>query len=136
MLHYFDDFFIVFSLNTNFESRKIEWKFFCLFLDLFINEKKKKFDIKLNFLDIKLNTLTIKTRFFEKKLSKIKNLIAVVLQKNHFLRHDLEKLIDFLIFCVKIIVFNRFFFILFYKTFDREVFYYNIIKSMRDDFFW
>ena len=76
----------------------------------------------------------MKIRLSKTKLKKIKKLIVFVLNFQHLRKQKFEKLIDFLTFCVKIIIFDRFFFISFYKIFERLNYYYNIINALRQNF--
>ena len=107
----------------------------CVCFSICTSTSKKKFDTCFDFLDIFLNSIVMKTRFFENKFMKTKKLIVNALRSHNFQKKNLEKLINFLIFCVKIIIFDRSFFISLYKTLDRINHICNIITTMRVDFF-
>lgn len=107
-----------------------------MLFDFYINEKKKKSSTCLNFFDIEFDSMIIKTRFFEKKLQKIKNLMTIVFRLNHLFKRNFEKFVDFLIFCVKIIIFDRSFFTSLYKILNKNKYYCNITKFIRSNRFW
>ena len=76
----------------------------------------------------------METRFSKKKLTKTKKLINNALRVNNILKHNLEKLIDFLTFCAKIIILDCSFFILLYKALDRATHFINITNVIRSNF--
>ena len=79
------------------------------------------------------DNINMKTRFSFQKHVRIMKLIVNVVDISNFDHRELKSLIDFLSFCVKIVVFDRFFFISLYIVFRRHVFKYNIIFDMRDN---
>ena len=135
MLHYLNDFFIVFSFDIDIKFHKTQFKLICDFLNLHQNVTKKDFDTILEFLDILMNSMIMKIKFFKEKLEKTIKLIVVALSNRSFFQKKLEQLIDFLVFCAKIMISDRFFLISFHKALNRRFFYYYINNVMRADFF-
>ena len=108
-------FFYHFFFDIDIKFHKVQVKLIYNFLDFHQNVTKKNFDTIFEFLDILMNSMIMKIRLFKKKLEKTIKLIVVALSnRSFFQKKKLEQLIDFLIFCAKVIVFDRFFFIFFF----------------------
>ena len=130
-----NDFFIIFFFDIDIKFHKAQFKLICDFFDLHQNVTKKDFDTIFEFFDILINSMIMKIKLFKKKLEKVIKLIVVALSNRSFFQKKLEQLIDFLIFCAKIMIFDRFFFISFHKAFNRRFFYYHINNVIRVNFF-
>ena len=79
----------------------------CLELRVKVNEKKSICFTKAEFLNIELNSMKIKARLLLDKLDKARIIVIVALSKNFILYIDLQSLVDFLSFAVKVIVLER-----------------------------
>ena len=73
---------------------------------------KKNVDILIDFLNIFFDNINMKIRFSFQKHVRVMKLIVNAVDVLNFNYRELKSLIDFLSFCVKIVVFNRFFFII------------------------
>ena len=75
----------------------------------------------------------MKTRLLELKLKRAKELVIVTINVDNFNYRELNILVNFLLFCVKIIIFNRFFLSTLYDSLKKYIKKYYIIVVMRQD---
>ena len=116
VLHYFDDFLIIMKSHIDFESFKIIWRNICDVLDFETNAKKKKFDTKFEFLNIELDNEIMKVWLSLVKLARTMNAVNVTFIANTFTYRQIDFLVNFLFFCAKIVISERFFLIFLYLT--------------------
>ena len=80
--------------------------------------EKKKFDTKFEFLNIELDNEIMKIRFFSIKLTKAMKFVNETFIENFFTHRQIDFFVNFLFFCAKIVIFERFFFIFLYRIRD------------------
>ena len=120
ILHYLNDFLTIMKSFIDSKSFKIIWRNHCECFDFEINKKKKKFNIKFEFLNIKFDNEIIKIKFFSIKLTKTMKIVDAIFIANIFTYRQIEFFVNFLIFCSKVVVSKRFFLILFYIVRNRS----------------
>ena len=111
IFHYLNDFLIIMKFLIDSKSFKKTWQHICEIFDLETNQKKKKFDTKFEFLDIELDNKIMKVKFFSNKLIKTVKAIAEILIARIFTYRQIDSLVNFLFFCIKVVVSKRFFLI-------------------------
>ena len=115
ILHYLNDFLTIMKFFIDFRSYKIIWRKICKIFDFEINEKKKKFDTKFEFLNIEFDNEIMKIRFFSIKLTKAIKVVNAIFIANTFTYRQIDFFANFLLFCAKIVMFKRFFFVFFVR---------------------
>ena len=139
ILHYLDDFLIILKFLIDSKSFKKIWRQICENLDFEINEKKKKFDTKFEFLDIELDDEVMKIKLFSVKLTKTMKVVDAILIANTFTYRQIDFFVSFLFFCSKVVVSRRFFLISLYVIRNRIKNAHKscrIIEAMRLDLRW
>ena len=106
----------------------------CNELNFRVNHKKNICFITIEFLNIELNNIIIKTKLFNKKLKKIKLTVATTLQKLFIIYFNLQLLIDFFLFAIKIVISNRVFLRRFFDAFRNNTRRYRIISVIKLNF--
>ena len=106
-MHYLNDFFIILIFEANAARFQFDFDNLCLELRIKVNEKKSVCFTKAKFLNIELNSMKMKARLLLDKLDKARMIVIVALNKNFILHIDLQLLVDFLSFAVKVIVFEK-----------------------------
>ena len=136
--YYLDDFFFVFSFDTDTKSYKKMWVLTCEEFDFRTNAKKKQSNIVMSFLSIKLNFDLMKIKLFANKFERVKKLVHDVNNDffNSISHQKFDELIDFLFFCARMIVFERIFLISFYRILDFKSREIHINVDMRVDLIW
>ena len=109
VLYYLNDFFIILTLEANIARFQFDFDNLHLELRVTVNEKKSIYFTKAEFLSIELNSIKMKVRLSLDKLDKARMIVIVVLSKNFILHIDLQLLVDFLSFAIKVIVLERLF---------------------------
>ena len=100
---------------------------FCLIYD---QMSKKNVDILIDFLNIFFDNINMKIRFSFQKHVRVMKLIVNVVDVSSLNHRELKSLINFLLFCVKIVVFNRFF-LFHYTSLFVDMFLNIILFSIR-----
>ena len=121
VLYYFDNFFTILTSSINLEKHKRTWRNLCNKLDFRTNKSKEISNIIVDFLDIEFDSIKMKTRFTLAKYARVIKLIIVAFSATNLNYCELDVLVDFLSFCVKIIVFNCFFLISLYLFLKRSI---------------
>ena len=119
ILHYLNDFLTIMKFLIDFRSYKIIWRKICKIFDFETNEKKEKFDTKFEFLNIEFDNEIMKIRLFSIKLTKTMKVVNVIFIVNIFTYRQIDFFANFLFFCVKIVMFERFFFVFLYVVRNR-----------------
>ena len=119
VLHYLNDFLIIMKFLIDSESFKKTWQHICEILDLETNQKKKKFDTKLEFLGIELDSEIMKVRLSSNKLVRAVKAVDETLTARTLTYRQIDSLVDFLFFCIKIVVSKRSFLISLYIARDQ-----------------
>ena len=96
-----------------------------------INHIKNTREIVTNFLNIELNNIFIQTKFFSNKLARIKNIIKNLLNKSIISHRKFEIAIRFLLFIIKIVVFEKMFLKRLFDIIYKSVFIIRIISIMK-----
>ena len=139
VLHYLNDFLIIMKFLIDSKSFKKTWQHICEILDLETNQKKKKFDTKLEFLDIELDSEIMKVRLFSNKLVRTVKAVDETLTARILTYRQIDSLVDFLFFCIKVVVSRRSFLISLYiarnqtRSVNRSC---KIIEAMRLNLQW
>ena len=139
IFHYLDDFLIIIKFFTNSKPFKKKWQNICQNLDLETNQKKKKSDTRFEFLDIELDSEIMKIKFFSTKLTRAMKSVNEILIKKFFTYRQIDFLVSFLLFCTKIVIFERFFLISLYIARNRTKNvnkFCRIIETMRLNLQW
>ena len=119
ILYYLDDFFIILKFLIDSKSFKKIWRQICENFDFEINEKKKKFDTKFEFLNIEFDNEVMKIKLFSIKLTKTREIVDAIFIANIFTYRQIDFLVNFLFFCSKIVVSKRSFLISLYVIRNR-----------------
>ena len=128
ILHYLNDFLIILKSFIDSKSFKKIWRHICEDFDFETNEKKEKFDTKLEFLNIELNNEIMIVKLFSIKLSKTMKIVDAIFIAKTFTYRQIESFVNFLFFCSKVVMSKRFFLISFYIVRNRI---WNVNKSCK-----
>ena len=128
-----NDFFIILTLEVNAARFQFDFNNLCLKLRVKVNEKKSVYFTKVEFLSIELNNIKIKARLLLDKLNKARMIVIVVFSKNFILYIDLQLLVDFLLFIIKVIVLERLFLRRLFDALKINAQRYRVTRYMRLD---
>jgi len=90
----------------------------------------------MKFLSIEINSKAIETRLPFAKLQRARDLVVATTKAKTLSHQSLEILVDFLFFCVKVVVSRRVFLSILYVFLARDMRYHSIIASMARDIVW
>ena len=106
----------------------------CTKLELKVNHKKNVCDIIVEFLNIKFDNDFMKTRLLKKKFERAIQKIKLILKQSSLLHIELQSLVNFFSFVVKMMISSKTFLRRLYDTFRIKVHRHHIIAIMRFDF--
>ena len=136
ILHYLDDFFAILLSRVDSILYQKHIDDLCIELELKINHKKNICDTIVDFLDIELDNELMKARLFKKKLERAIHEIKSTLKQSSLLHIELQSLIDFLSFVVKMMISSKTFLRRLYDALCTRVHRHHIIAIMRLDLQW
>ena len=136
ILHYLDDFFAILLSRVDSILYQKHIDDLCIELELKINHKKNICDTIVDFLDIELDNELMKARLFKKKLERAIHEIKSTLKQSSLLHIELQSLVDFLSFVVKMMISSRTFLRRLYDAFRTKAHRHHIIAIMRFNFQW
>ena len=136
ILYYLNDFFVILFSSIDTILYQSQFDDLCVELKLKVNHKKDVCDMMIDFLDIELDNELMKTRLLSKKLERVVHEIKFALEQ-YFLSHiELQSLVKFLSFVVKMIISNKTFLRRLYDAFRTKISRHRIISTMRLDLQW
>ena len=136
ILHYLDDFFAILLSRVDSILYQKHIDDLCIEFELKINHKKNICDTIVDFLDIELDNELMKARLLKKKLERVIHEIKSILKQSSLLHIELQSLVDFFSFVVKMMISSKTFLRRLYDAFRTWVYRHHIIAIMRFDFQW
>ena len=136
ILHYLNDFFVILSSSIDAILYQSQFDDLCVELKLKVNHKKNICDTTIDFLNIELDNELIKARLLSKKLERVVHEIKFALEQSFLSHIELQSLMNFLSFVVKMIISNKTFFRRLYDALRTKVSRHRIISIMKFDLQW
>ena len=133
ILHYLDDFFAILLSRVDSILYQKYIDDLCIKFEFKINHKKNICNIIVDFLDIEFDNEFIKTRLLKKKFERAIQKIKSILNQSFLSYIELQSLVDFLSFVVKMIISNKVFFRRLYDAFRIKVYRHHIIAIIKLD---
>ena len=105
VFHDLNDFLTIMKFYIDFHFFNIIWQ------DISKQTRKtKKFNTKFEFLIVEFNNEIMQIRFFSVKLTRTMKIVNVILIANFLTNFQIDFFVNFLFFCAKNVIFERFFF--------------------------
>lgn len=134
MFYYLNDFFVIFVFKIDIELYNCQFDALCNQLNFNINYIKNIFGNIVDFLKIELDSYFMQTKFFSNKLARAKHTMKFFFNKIIISYRELEIVISFLLFTIKIVIFKKTFLRRLFNVFVRSITIIRIITLIKIDF--
>ena len=107
LVHYLDDFFAACRPGADPTVYEIRFATICSILGIRIKESKSITGTTADFNGIEFDTIAMEARLPQSKLTKARDLVAVLAKKQHTTLHELQSTTGYLALCAKVIPVGR-----------------------------